>query len=152
MARVYSALPTKNFICKYCGIEFTKVTRSFAWYCSVCRKKISSKNTMNNRVKHYPNTKIGVGSGGNQLGDNNPLRKRGKYSSLVGGKNLMALYNKKKIPSLTCEMCDSYISLQIHHKNCNGLDHRANNLIKLCRTCHYKIHKLIKQSQKILPK
>ena len=59
----------KTFTCKQCGVEFNKETRSYAFYCPGCRKKKNVEKVMRSRKKRLPQTKVGVGSGGNQEGN-----------------------------------------------------------------------------------
>ncbi len=39
-----------------------------------------------------------------------------------------------------CFMCKSKENIQIHHKNRNRQDNRIENLIIVCKDCHWKIH------------
>ena len=123
----------KTFTCKNCGKEFTKETRSYAYYCNDCRKIINRKNALKHAYKTGRIKKPGVGSGGNQYGPNNHMWSHftGEYSY----KNIKSLPNK-------CELCNADTNLCVHHKDKNRHNNTRENLIVLCRSCHAKIHKL----------
>jgi len=40
-----------------------------------------------------------------------------------------------------CSLCGSTKNIQVHHKNRNRRDNRLENLMIVCRDCHWKIHK-----------
>ena len=125
----------KTFICKLCSIEFKKETRSYAYYCPDCKKKNAVRKTMESKKKRMPETQIGVGSGGNQEGSKNPYWDNGHSI-------YKKTYENKMRTSKNCELCNSNKFLVIHHKDFNRKNGKPYNLIKLCRKCHAKIHKL----------
>ncbi|MCK9471940.1 MAG: HNH endonuclease [Bacilli bacterium] len=131
-------LPIKTFVCKECGEEFTKQTKSFAWYCPDCRKKKDVEKVMKSRKKYNPEIKVGVGSGGNQWGENNSQWKGGESRIYHN------IYRKKGKNSKVCEKCGSDRFLIIHHIDFNHYNNSPENLQKLCRSCHSKIHELHK--------
>ena len=44
-----------------------------------------------------------------------------------------------------CKVKNSYVTLQIHHKNMKNDDNRLSNLMVLCPTHHTKIHQRLKR-------
>ncbi len=57
----------------------------------------------------------------------------------------------------TCQWCDYKNSrdlnnrtkkLHVHHIDLNGKNNKDENLILLCRVCHYKFHSLIKEQKR----
>lgn len=128
----------KTFICKICGISFKKETRSYAYYCPECKKNKNVEKAMKAKKKRIPSTQIGVGSGGNQKGTNNHMYKdgRGIYKKLY--EEYYPLETNK------CKICGSRRKLVIHHRNGNRNDNTKRNLIKICRSCHSRVHDLSK--------
>lgn len=118
----------KTFTCKMCNVTFDSITKGNAFYCPTCRKKMKNIRTDECRQRKNPKVKLGVGSGGNQEGENNHQWKGGKrtYSKICSGKY--------------CEICSSTEDLCTHHKNFDHNDNRPGNLQKLCRSCHAKVH------------
>jgi hypothetical protein len=114
-----------------CKLEFKKETKSYAYYCPTCRKKKNVEKVMKSRKKRIPETQIGVGSGGNQAGSNNPSWKGG-YS----------IYKKTCKDKEECQLCGSKRFLIVHHKDGNRKNGKKGNLIRVCRKCHAKLHKL----------
>lgn len=125
----------KQFTCKICGETFTKETRSYAYYCPKCYKEKRRKASYDRAVQSGRIKCPGVGSGGNQLGEKNPIwsNYKGEYSY----RNLI-----KIMPE--CQMCSSKEHLCRHHINFVRSDNRLENLIIVCRSCHAKLHKLEK--------
>lgn len=85
------------------------------------------------RKRKNPKVKIGVGSGGNQCGRNNP-NWQGKNS------HYWDVYDAKDDASIVRELCSSTKNLVIHHIDFNHDNNDPNNLQKVCRSCHAKIH------------
>lgn len=124
----------KTFTCKQCGVEFNKETRSYAFYCPGCRKKKNVEKVMRSRKKRLPQTKVGVGSGGNQEGDKNPYWK--------GGYSIYKKTYYKSTKSKKCCLCGSKEFLVVHHKDMNRKNGSLENLMLVCRSCHSKLHLL----------
>lgn len=98
-------------------------------YCSTkCRNRYISYQW---RVRKGLIKKPGVGSGGNQKGENNHRYKNGigTYS-----KRAFAHYGKK------CSRCGSCKFLLVHHKDENRENNELSNLEVLCKSCHQKHH------------
>ena len=125
----------KTFTCKICGETFQKETRSYAYYCPTCFKEQRRQASYRCAVKKGRIKCPGVGSGGNQLGENNPMwsNYKGEYSY----HNLIKIMNE-------CQMCGSKEHLCRHHINFIRSDNRLENLTIVCRSCHAKLHKLEK--------
>src|SRR5690606_35336733 len=45
------------------------------------------------------------------------------------------------IPKGSCEICGKENALDVHHKDENPLNNSLENLQRLCRSCHIKIHR-----------
>lgn len=123
----------KTFKCKICNIEFEKKTRSYAYYCDDCRKEKRRRDAHNRAIKTGKIKKPGVGSGGNQWGENNH-----QWS------NYSAEYSYRHIVKKTeCAFCESKDNLLIHHKDFNRENNTEDNLVCVCRKCHSVLHNLI---------
>jgi hypothetical protein len=59
-------------------------------------------------------------------------KKRGKRTSIPTSV-------KRQLPRF-CWLCGSAESLHTHHKNRDASDHRLENLVVLCETCHCSVH------------
>jgi hypothetical protein len=125
----------KTFTCRVCGIQFQKETRSYAYYCTPCKKRVQVERVMKRRKQLNPKVQIGVGSGGNQLGPNNPYYKGG-YA------DYKKVYREQGTNSAVCEHCGSDKHTVVHHKDENRKNANPDNLIRLCRSCHAKEHNL----------
>lgn len=85
----------KTFNCKLCGIIFEKQTRSYAYYCDDCRKIKNREIALKHAYKTGRIKTPGVGSGGNQWGENNH-----QWS------NYKAEYSYRHLTELKeCELC-----------------------------------------------
>lgn len=91
---------------------------------------------MRSRKKYNPEVKIGVGSGGNQEGSKNPYWK--------GGHSIYRKRYNEVNPLDQCEECGSTRFVVVHHKDGDRANGEISNLVKLCRSCHSKTHKLHK--------
>lgn len=123
----------KTFICKRCGKEFIKETKSYAYYCPECYKLNRREYAYKHAVETGRIKKPGVGSGGNQYGKSNSqwTNYKGEYSY----RNLI-----KELKE--CEMCGATTNLCRHHINFIRSDNRIENLVVVCRKCHAKLHRL----------
>ena len=124
----------KNFVCRDCGKAFSLKAKK-AFYCPVCAKKAQSRRTMLSRAKKDPGIKIGVGSGGNQLGENNHMFKDG-----------LSHYRKNYFETIgaeTCSVCGSTKHIVVHHIDGNRKNNALKNLTHMCRACHAREHNLI---------
>lgn len=121
----------KEFTCRECGTKFLLKAKK-AYYCERCRKKLNSIRVMQERYKKDPNIKIGVGSGGNQWGENN--------SQYIDGRSHYAEKFHRNIKRDCCSICLSKKNLVVHHLDKNRKNNKMSNLILLCRSCHAKVH------------
>ena len=48
---------------------------------------------------------------------------------------------RKLVPKGPCEKCGNPKGMDVHHINEDWRDNRRENLIRLCRSCHLKIHR-----------
>lgn len=126
----------KNFRCRICGASFTKRTR-YAYYCDTCKKKHNSERVMASRARDNPNVKVGVGSGGNQWGERNHMFKTGRA-------NYKDVFDRENPQQVFCEVCYGTRYLVVHHIDGNRKNNESENLIKICRSCHAKVHHLEK--------
>lgn len=124
----------KDFICKRCGAPFQKAAKK-AYYCEDCRKKVRSEQVMRSRKKRFPETAIGVGSGGNQRGRNN-------HNFKDGLSHYKDNYNRLHPEDNCCAICGSTRCLVVHHVDMNRKNNHPDNLVKICRSCHAQVHRL----------
>ena len=124
----------KTFTCRVCGVTFEKETRSYAFYCPDCRKKKNVEKVMESRKRKSPQVQVGVGSGGNQKGENNPCWK--------GGHSIYKKTYYESSKNRKCSLCGSTHFLVVHHKDGNRENGKVSNLLLVCRSCHAKIHNL----------
>lgn len=123
----------KTFKCKICKKEFTKETRSYAYYCNDCYKEKRRQDSYNRAVKTGRIKNPGVGSGGNQWGENNH-----QWSNYTAEYSYRHVLQKTK-----CIFCKSKKHLVIHHKDLDRSNNNKGNLVCVCRRCHSKLHNLI---------
>lgn len=48
---------------------------------------------------------------------------------------------RNTLPNGSCEICGSSKNVDVHHKDGNYLNNSPENLRRLCRSCHNRIHK-----------
>ena len=113
----------KKFNCAVCGVEFETPTKGLAKYCPTCKKKVASLATMKSRQKRIPSTVIGCGSGHH----NTQNRKNSHY------------WKVRQDPG-KCERCGSTDKLHWHHIDFDHSNNVAENLMRLCKSCHSKVH------------
>lgn len=124
----------KSFKCRRCGIEFRRKAKK-CYYCDTCVKKVNSERVMLRRSIEQPWVKMGVGSGGNQYGANNHRYKDGRS-------HYKDVFNRENPDVSECEICGSQRYLVVHHIDKNRKNNARENLVKVCRSCHSKIHGL----------
>lgn len=126
----------KTFECTICKTMFNSNTKGKAMYCKSCGKKQHSLRVMQYRKRKNNNVLIGVGSGGNQLGERNNSFKDG----LSHYRNV---YDSKPNKSTVCEKCGSDKRLHVHHIDFNRKNNLPQNLQLLCKSCHSKVHNFV---------
>lgn len=87
------------------------------------------------RSIEQPWVKMGVGSGGNQWGRNNHRYKTGRS-------RYKEVFDRENPEKRVCEICKSDRFLVVHHVDGDRKNNSQDNLIKVCRRCHAKIHGL----------
>lgn len=120
---------SRQRVCIYCGNDIPITRYQNSTYCSVaCRNR---KNSYKWAVKTGKIKNPGVGSGGNQSEENNPMYKNG-----IGyfQRKAFAHYDKK------CNRCDSTKNLLVHHCDKDRTNNEITNLEILCKKCHQKHH------------
>jgi hypothetical protein len=122
------SVETGRRVCIKCGKEFENL-RAKKYCSSRCRNAYNAYQwcLRNNKFK-----KAGVGSGGNQLGENNHKFDTGQ----VAYKKLPFRNGKEKI----CEICSSKTLVEVHHIDRDRTNNVLQNLLVVCRKCHRKIH------------
>lgn len=126
-----------ELVCKGCGVMFIYErarkgggrVRSFCDSCGSSRREASLKKAMDS-YREKKGQKVGVGSGGNQWGEKNPLWKGGH-----------SLYRKTCLLSHgeVCVHCGSGDRVVAHHINENRSDGSPENLRPVCWKCHQNV-------------
>lgn len=110
--------------------------------CALSRKKESLKRAMD-KHREKKGQKVGVGSGGNQRGENNP-RWSGGHSQYR--KTCFAHHGS------SCYHCGSEENVVAHHLNEDRADGRPENLRPVCWRCHQTVeHDCSKSLDSITP-
>jgi hypothetical protein len=119
--------------CKRCKKAFYREPSSRRQYCAPCKAKVRAEQVQaaHDREVERSGGAVGVGSGGNQWGENNPLWNGGTRSYRG-----IALADHDPV----CALCTSSINVLIHHIDSNRKNNRIENLIPLCKTCHGVVH------------
>lgn len=120
---------TRHWLCMKCDGEIPIDKNNNAKFCSnKCRTSYNSYKwcLKNNKFK-----KPGVGSGGNQLGEDNHQYKTG-----------IGTYNKKALAYYghVCNRCKTNSNLVVHHIDEDRTNNNLNNLEVLCKKCHQNHH------------
>ena len=124
------SVETGRRVCIKCGEKIPITKYKSAKYCSDrCRSAYGAYKWC---IKHNKFKKPGVGSGGNQFGEDNHMYDSGQ----VAYKKKLFRNGKEKI----CEICQSTIMIEVHHIDRNRLNNNDNNLLIVCRKCHRGIH------------
>lgn len=127
----------KTFSCKECGKTFQKEMKSsYVWYCDDCRKERKRRDAYERAVKSGRIKKPGVGSGGNQWGENNH-----NWSGYKAEYSYTRIIRKENMKE--CYFCGSKENLCRHHIDKNRSNNTKDNLMVVCRSCHAKLHGLI---------
>lgn len=151
-----SVLVDKEFICERCNKAFIKHTtnRKKFRYCDNCAKAIKEETYIYNKIQKCGTAACIVGSGGNQWGEKNNQYIDGKTSAYKNMPNDYEMYNYRKIfdqinpNDHKCYFCGLEETAEhlhdIHHVDCNHYNNSKENLMKLCRRCHIRLHKIYK--------
>jgi hypothetical protein len=124
-----ACVETRRRVCIKCGGEIPSHKYSNAKYCSDrCR---SAYVSYRHAVRTGRIAKPGVGSGGNQEGENNH-----QYKTGIGTYSQRAFehYGRK------CNRCDSTELLLVHHRDEDRTNNDLSNLEVLCKGCHQEHH------------
>lgn len=125
-----ACVETRREVCIKCGNVIPQTKYKSAKYCSDrCR---NAYNSLKSRIKQGLILKPGVGSGGNQEGENNH-QWTGKSGS-AGCKRAM-----KKLPKI-CNRCGSLEDLLAHHIDEDITNNSLDNFEILCKKCHQLHH------------
>ena len=153
------AVVVKTCTCVDCGTVFAFTGRTKREHCDKCTPEWLSKCQMRWRAKKDPKIKLGVGSGGNQWGENNHAWKPADEHKST---RYRANWRKRcfRIWPKVCQACGSTRDIEVHHINGNPEDYADHNLVPLCFECHiHKVHskryttpeEYIKATMAILP-
>jgi len=123
------SVETGRKVCIRCGKLITG-TKSNAIYCSSrCR---SAAGAYRYCLRHNKFEKPGVGSGGNQYGENN--NQWTGRSGAAGCRRAMKL-----LPNI-CNRCNSTEMLVAHHIDEDRTNNNLTNFEILCKICHQRHH------------
>lgn len=151
-----SKLFDRVFKCERCSTEFIKHTtnRKKFRFCDKCVEDIKKETYIYNKIQKYGTAANLVGSGGNQWGEKNNQYIDGKHSAYKNMPDNYEMYNYQKIfeqvnpEDNKCYFCNIEETEDkkhdIHHVDCNHYNNDPKNLMKLCRSCHIKLHKIYK--------
>lgn len=143
----------REFKCEKCHKTFIKHTtnRKKFRFCDECTENIKRETYIYDKIQKYGTASNILGSGGNQWGSNNNQYKDGKYSVFENMPEIVGIHDYQKIYKeynldTKCYFCgkeetESCIN-DIHHKDGNHQNNSPENLMKLCRSCHKKLHYL----------
>lgn len=122
-----ACVETRRQVCIKCGNVISQIRKKK--YCSdKCRNAYISYQW---RLKQGHFKKPGVGSGGNQEGENNH-----QYKTGIGTYSKKGFEHYGKI----CNRCNSTKFLLVHHKDEDRTNNELKNLEVLCKSCHQKHH------------
>lgn len=125
-----ACVETRRRVCKRCKSQIPAEKYSSAKYCSIkCRQRDSDDR---HRVKTGKTKKFGVGSGGNQWGENNH-----RYTGKSGdGGCIRAM---RELPNI-CNRCGKLDNLVAHHIDEDRSNNNLSNFEILCKKCHQEHH------------
>jgi 5-methylcytosine-specific restriction endonuclease McrA len=140
----------KHFVCKICGKkhyakEYCRyhhtVYLSGGYFsyprCKVCGKKVvryREEELCSRHMKEW-------------VRKSKPPRYAGNGGDKWGYKDYRMLKHKKKD---RCQLCGSSYDLQIHHRDHNPRNSSLENIVTLCRKCHFSFHRKKKTTSKYI--
>ena len=124
----WACVETRQRVCIKCGNVITNKRKGLKFCSARCR---NNYNSYQYHLKRGRYKCPGVGSGGNQLRENNHQYKNG-----IGSYRKIAFSFKEAI----CERCGDKNYLLVHHKDSNRSNNELQNLEILCKKCHQKHH------------
>lgn len=122
------SVETGRKVCIRCGELITK-TRAYKYCSDRCR---SADGAYRYCLRHNKFENPGVGSGGNQYGENN--NQWTGRSGVAGCRRAM-----KKLPNI-CNRCGSTNMLVAHHIDEDRTNNDLSNFEILCKICHQRHH------------
>lgn len=127
-----ACVETRRKVCTKCNNVILNKRKGLKFCSSKCRNAFNAYKWC---VKVNKFEKPGVGSGGNQEGENNHAYKNGIKS-----------YRKRalKTKNNKCEICGELNNekLLVHHKDHNRKNNELHNLEILCNRCHREHHNI----------
>lgn len=133
--------PVKRQVtCVDCGFTFTHYGRGMRLRCRRCANVRKSKSVMAARALKDPAVHVGVGSGGNQLGeDNSQWNPQSPYRTgprdIPTARKVCYLVWEKE-----CVLCASTHRVMVHHIDTDTSNNSLSNLVPLCSKCHRALH------------
>ena len=123
-----ACVETRQGVCAFCNDVITNPRKGLKYCSPQCRNNYV---TYWWRVKKGFIKKPGVGSGGNQEGENNHMYKTG-----------IGTYSKKGFANLPniCNRCGCIDTLLVHHIDEDRSNNKLENLEILCKRCHQNHH------------
>lgn len=126
---IWEGAETRHGLCMKCDGQIPSDKRSNAKFCSAeCR---NAYNAYQYCLRKNKFKKPGVGSGGNQLGENNHQYKTG-----------IGTYSSKAIKyyGAVCNRCSTEQNILVHHIDEDRTNNSLSNLEVLCKQCHQNHH------------
>jgi len=123
-----ACVETRQGVCIKCSNVIINKRKGLKFCSSKCRNAYNAYQWCLRKSKFK---KPGVGSGGNQQGENNHQYKTG-----------IGTYSKKGFANLpnVCNRCQSLEKLLVHHIDEDRSNNELYNLEILCKRCHQKHH------------
>lgn len=150
LARMKDETKWENRVCKQCGKEFgvrkIYIERGGGKFCS--KSCSTTYRNINSNPAKCPEVRMKISlNHADVSGENNPMYgMKGKLSpAYIDGRSKFTgeVYRKIALANLEhkCSLCneDDISKLDVHHKDGNNKNNKLNNLVFLCKKCHYKV-------------
>lgn len=104
-------------------------------YCAYCGKPMERKRWSNGELQcwtHYNKQKY----------CNKECMKAAYRAKPKKGTSWMTVHYHARnlLPDGSCEICGSDKNVDVHHKDGNPQNNKTENLMRVCRSCHIRIH------------
>ena len=108
-------------------------------YCHHCKKKLERRKLKRGDYESWKSFEK------KKYCNRECMKKAFKEKPKKRQKDLSIRYSRAKaqrlLPMSLCEVCQKKPSKDVHHKDENPLNNSLNNLMRVCRSCHLKIHR-----------
>lgn len=131
----------KSLTCRDCGVGFSHIGKSPCSRCLSCREDAGRRRSREFRVRKGLIRNPGVGSGGNQWGEDNHqwLGGKSEWTKYKGAYRLRCLKRyENKCCIAGCTTAEKRV--QVHHIDGDSQNYLDENLIPLCHRHHWFIH------------